>query len=65
MMKKPKKAVNKELENTVNMVKKIGYRITRNPDTVYVLAGTQEYNLPVELIQLRDKYGFMIQTEIV
>lgn len=52
------------LDKLIEEVESMGYRITRTPETVYVPVGTEEKDLPEELIILRNTYGFMIQTEI-
>lgn len=63
--------ITKEMETKVNSLPNLiqdlennGYVVDRNPDIIYVPSGTEEENLPLEMKILRNKYGFMIQTQI-
>lgn len=58
-----KKANN--INELISETTKEGYKITRKPDTVYVPFGTEEKDLSFNVRALRNKHGFMIQTEII
>jgi hypothetical protein len=52
------------IDKLINDVETMGYRIIRNPETVFVSYKIEEEQLPEEIKILRNTYGFMVQTEI-
>ena len=48
----------------VELVEKQGHKIIFRPRTVFVPTGVEEETLSVEIKEMRDRFGYMVQTEI-
>lgn len=52
-------------QDLIHIVKGLGYNVILDPKTCFIPWNLPEDEYPSEMIELRDKHGFMIQTEII